>query len=144
MKKKRLHNVTLLALLIGLLIWTSCEPRQIKVTSVTIAPYRAEERGKFINMCFNETIRKNDKLYVNLHFESNTGKTFKYGTVFYGDGKSCERFNVFVKLSHRHSTDVETDFLRNHLNKGNIKKLDIEVLNKYGGQSLFKGTFNDL
>jgi hypothetical protein len=146
MKKilKSMRKIYGILLLTFVILIQSCSQKNVNVTSINIAPYIQNEGGKFMTICLSEPLENRETIYVKFVFLSKENETSEYESTFYGEDKKCIKFNIFVYLLYRNSNKKEKDFLRNHLNYGNIKTLNIEIFDDYEGRSLFKGTFNNL
>ncbi len=127
--------------------------KDIEVISAVMRVYKQEERGKFIDFCFNRKL-EGDNYTIQLNFTSydqcgnencNKKISMNVNGIFDKD-KSCLSYNVYLSKSRKYNSEtwdeyhIKNDFIDNKLVKNNIKSLEVTV---YKGSSKAEGDLID-
>ncbi len=130
--------------------------KDIKIISAAMRPYKQEERGKFIDICFNRNLESyRDNYNLQLYFTSydqcgseNCNKKIYMSIGILDKDKSCLSYNVYLSNSRKYNSEtweeyhMKNDFIDNKLVKNNIKSLEITIYDQ--GALIDKKVFSNL
>lgn len=134
----------LLAFLSLIFFLFNCGHKDIKIISFKLKADKTEKPA-IIEICFNKTIKRNDKLILQFDIESKTKKKFTHGWTAYGDDKPWFQIFAHSAFTQKFTSISDKDFLNNHFYNGNIQTLTVKVYSDHDLEELlFSQTYTDL
>lgn len=107
--------------------------------SAKVHPYKPEERGKFVEICFDRALERREEYSLSFDLLTRQDATLNCnGTLVDSFGEkpsACQRFNVFVYCVGRHTPPEKRAIADKEIRPGNVRAVTVRLYRTSGAPS---------
>ena len=112
----------------------------IQIQSIRLLPFRQQDHGKFIEVCFSRPLERRGRLYFEGRIETKDGKSVDnvdHNEIITNSFSTeppipCHRLNLFVYFVFRHSPPEVRNIVEKSVNPGNVRRLEFSIFGDRG------------
>jgi hypothetical protein len=114
-------------------------------------PYEPEERGKFVELCFDRPLRPREYYPFKMKIAASGGAQFEchnyvsYDISAHAAQPTCHRYNLFVScLGGRHTPPEQRAAMDTQVHPAMVQRLDFQIASPIDSAHVEERTFRDL